>query len=238
MKPDSKKQTSFSWDIGIENRNTLVLSIDFKEPSAISQMGVDRDKLRVYFAESDSLIACQLSSALRYLQGENFATPSNFVGSIELPPQEIAKEGTFLSNAQKSIDTRRTTDILMLCIAISTLLAIPSQVLYNGILVVQILSHIPLNNINLPGIFIGFMVYVNRVVGFKRSTLADNLTVGSLTPPLNANFYWMGYESMDFFENLGFVILLVGFILIRQVLGIFISIFAKIIPNLRCLRER
>ena len=67
MKPDSKKQTSFSWDIGIENRNTLVLSIDFEEPSAISQMGVDRDKLRVYFAESDSLIACQLSSALRYL---------------------------------------------------------------------------------------------------------------------------------------------------------------------------
>ena len=100
MRPDSEKQTSFSWVMSIENKNTLVLSIDFEEPSAISQMGVDRDKLRIYFTESKSLIQCLLPVDLRYLQGETFGIPTNFVGSIELPPQEISKEDNFLNNAQ------------------------------------------------------------------------------------------------------------------------------------------
>ena len=49
----------------------------------------------------------------------------------------------------------------------------PSQVLYDGIIAVQVISHIPLNNINLPQVSMDFMKYVNKIVSFNNKDLYE-----------------------------------------------------------------
>ena len=58
IEPTSRQQTAFTWDIQIKNKDTIVFSIQFAEPSVISQMGIDRDALRIFFEESASIITC------------------------------------------------------------------------------------------------------------------------------------------------------------------------------------
>ena len=62
----------------------------------------------------------------------------------------------------------------------------------------------------------GCMQYVNKVVNFKRGMLLDwhNLDY-TPTPPVNASFYWMGYETMTFLENMGFVTTLLLVLAVR-----------------------
>ena len=115
------------------------------------------------------------------------------------------------------------------------MLAVPSQVLYNGILAVQIVSHIPLNNVNFPRVFMGFMLYVNKVVSFKKGLIwLDD----SKSQPLNQNFYWMGYETANFFENMDFVMILLALLLIRQIFGLFFMILARILSDFSLFKWR
>ena len=98
----------------------------------------------------------------------------------------------------------------------SSLLSMPSQVLYDGIIAVQVISHIPLNNINLPQVSMDFMKYVNKIVSFNNKDLYEAIEPNfTQTPPLNTNFDWMGYESMNFLENIGLIALLCILIAIR-----------------------
>ena len=88
--------------------------------------------------------------------------------------------------------------------------------LYNGILAVQIVSHIPLNNVNFPGVSMGFMLYINQAVGFqKRKFFKSICPEFSPSPPINTNFYWMGYETMTFLENMGFISVLFMILVVR-----------------------
>ena len=59
------------------------------------------------------------------------------------------------------------TILLLVGIGLSIILRVPSHIFFNGILAVQIISHIPLNNVNLPPILLVFMKHLNMVVNFK-----------------------------------------------------------------------
>ena len=72
------------------------------------------------------------------------------------------------------------TDVLIASMVLSSILAMPSHLLYNGILAIQIVSHIPLNNINLPRVSLGFMHYVNQVVSFKKRALFEKFPIDDL----------------------------------------------------------
>ena len=100
----------------------------------------------------------------------------------------------------------------------------------------QIVSHIPLNNINFPRVFMGFLKYVNQVVGFKRTMPTDWHV--SPTPPVNTNFYWMGYETMSFFENMGFVTILLLLLVIRQAFAFLFIQLEKICCCTGCFKGR
>ena len=49
----------FSWDIDFENRNEVVIQINFDDPGAISSSSNDKDKLRILFVDTSSFIQCE-----------------------------------------------------------------------------------------------------------------------------------------------------------------------------------
>ena len=123
-------------------------------PDAISSTSTDRDSLRIYMADTSNIISCVESSDVattsRLLQDSAFSIPSQTVLRVEIPPQRPTGANGERTTLLKYEDADSATDILFLGIGMSSLLSMPSQVLYDGIIAVQIISHIPLNNINLP----------------------------------------------------------------------------------------
>jgi hypothetical protein len=108
------------------------------------------------------------------------------------------------------------TELLFFGVGISSILAVPSQLLYDGILAAQIVSHIPLNNVNLPQVSMAFMKHLNKIVSFNTKDPYNILDIKfTETPPLNTSFDWMGYESMNFLENIGLIAFLFIIILLR-----------------------
>jgi hypothetical protein len=65
--------------------------------------------------------------------------------------------------------------VLFFGVGLSSLLAVPSQVLYDGILAVQVISHLPLNNVNLPQVSMNFLKYLNQIVSFNKKDPYDYL---------------------------------------------------------------
>ena len=49
----------FSWDIDFENKNEVVIQINFDDPRAISSSSNDKDKLRILFVDTSSFIQCE-----------------------------------------------------------------------------------------------------------------------------------------------------------------------------------
>ena len=155
---------------------------------------------------------------------------------LEIPPQKSV-EG--LEQKLVDIDVVQATEVLLFGIGLSSVLAVPSQVLYDSILSSQIISHIPLNNVNLPQVSMAFMQSLNKLVSFNTKEPYEFLGVGfSVTPPVNASFDWMGYGSMNFLENVGLISFIFIFIVVRQVLGLVFFLIGKNLERARCLRAR
>ena len=79
----------------------------------------------------------------------------------------------------------------------------------------------PLNNVNFPRNWLVFMKMLNEAVSFN---LIDPTTLTFIpkeftpTPPYFDNFGWLQYDSSNFFENIGFISLLVVFLMARQLI--------------------
>ena len=59
------------------------------------------------------------------------------------------------------------TSALMVGIAVSNFINVPSEIVYDGILSIQIISHMPLNSVNFPRNEIKFMQLLNTMVSFN-----------------------------------------------------------------------
>ena len=91
----------------------------------------------------------------------------------------------------------------MVMIAISIFMSIPFYILFDGILTLQIVSHLPLFDFNLPLSALNFMVWLNRIVSFN---LIDKTAVDFVeSRSLYTNFEWLKYDTGNFYENLGFI---------------------------------
>ena len=134
-------------------------------------------------------------------------------------------------------DLVEVTEALLFGIGLSSVLAVPSQVLYDSILSSQIISHIPLNNVNLPQISMAFMQSLNKLVSFNTKDPYSFFDVKfSKTPPINASFDWMEYETMNFLDNLGLISFIFIFIVVRQVLGLVFFMIGSCSRRAKCLR--
>jgi hypothetical protein len=78
------------------------------------------------------------------------------------------------------------TILLLVGFGLSIILRVPSHIFLNGILAVQIISHIPLNNVNLPPILLVFMKHLNMVVNFKTEDPYESIGIKyTETPQFN-----------------------------------------------------
>ena len=85
----------------------------------------------------------------------------------------------------------------------------------------------------------GFMHYINQVVSFKKRVIFDRFRLEfSPSPPINANFYWMGYETMTFVENLGFLTFLLILLVVRSIFGILFYYLEKACKSCACLKTK
>jgi hypothetical protein len=214
----------------IEDGNALVFDIQFAEPEAISAYGVDRDQVRIYLVETSSVLYCRPEQAgtelstrrlhglePRHLQSSALTVPSNTILRVELPPQIEAGDEAAARKELNFGGEDEATDALVLGVGFSSFLSVPSQVLYDGLLAVQVVSHMPLNNVNFPRSSLNFMVFLNKIVSFNKSDPYDYIDADfSVTPPFNENFQWLGYGSMNFLDNLGMIGFLFLLVLLRQ----------------------
>jgi hypothetical protein len=82
-----------------------------------------------------------------------------------------------------------------------------------------------------------FMKYVNKIVSFNNKDLYETIEPNfTQTPPLNTNFDWMGYESMNFLENIGLIALLCILIAIRQIFGFVFYLMSRSLKICSCLK--
>ena len=104
---------------------------------------------------------------------------------FDLPPQ-IFKEET-----EQELDA---TGLLLLGIAVSVCIGVPSEIIYDGILSAQIISHMPLSNVNFPRNLLLFLKMLNKAVSFN---LFDPTMLVHVpwdftpTPPYYDNFGWL-----------------------------------------------
>ena len=83
------------------------------------------------------------------------------------------------------------------------------------------------------------MKYLNKIVSFNNKEIYDFIEPDfTPTPPFNTNFDWIGYESMNFLENIGLISLIFIFIAIRQVLGCVFYLMASSIKSCSCLKSK
>ena len=66
---------------------------------------------------------------------------------VDIPPQEYANP---IKKSLTDFEVPESTELVIFGIAVSSIVTVPSHILYDGILTSQIVSHIPLINVNLP----------------------------------------------------------------------------------------
>ena len=101
----------------------------------------------------------------------------------------------------------------------ATLFNLSLQALWGGVNALQIIAHLPLNNVNFSNNAFVFFQFLAEVVSFDLFAPTDHIDFNlTKTEPYNDNHDGLGYESSNFYENLG-SIALIGFIIaIRHLL--------------------
>ena len=114
------------------------------------------------------------------------------VVKVELPPQvEVEEETNF--NLNEIITEKDATAGVMSGMAMSYVLDLPGEIVKGGILSLQIISHMPLNNVNFPRNELNLMKFLNNIVSFHIFDLNDLPYTPDFTetPPYNVNFEWL-----------------------------------------------
>ena len=112
------------------------------------------------------------------------------------------------------------------------------QLLWGGVHALQIISHIPLNNINFPAHALQFFKFLSKIVAFDLFAPADHFYLGfTETPPYSTSFEELGYESANFLENLGSIFLLFILLGLRQLLQPLLFLCCSKIGCCKCWRK-
>ena len=106
------------------------------------------------------------------------------------------------------------------------------SILLASILIFQLLAHLPLADIVLPANALQWFEIMISVVSFDFFSPTEYFDIGlTETEPWSTNFAWLGYESVNFIEGMG-SILLVGIYL--ALIGIAAILLALSNKKIRC----
>ena len=114
----------------------------------------------------------------------------------------------------------------------SSFLHLDLQTIWGGINAVQIIAHLPLNNVNFPLNAQMFYYFLTRVISFDFFAPTDYFDFGfTSTEPYSSAYEWLGYETTNFYENIGSVFVIGIIIALRQILQ---PIVFWILNRLKC----
>lgn len=117
-------------------------------------------------------------------------------------------------------------------LALATLNNLSLQTVWGSVNALQIIAHLPLNNINFPANSFHFFAFLAEVVSFDLFAPTDHADFGfTETAPLNHRFDDLGYETTNFFENLGSIGLIAVVMVLRMV---FVPFLLVILEGMQC----
>lgn len=129
--------------------------------------------------------------------------PESFVIDISLPPQMKAGETNKLEETLDSIETEAQS-ATVIGIGFSIAFNMNMQAIWGGINAVQIIAHLPLNNINFPINAQKFYYFLTQIISFDFFSPFDHFDFGfTETRPYHSSYDMLGYQTSNFFENLG-----------------------------------
>lgn len=118
----------------------------------------------------------------------------------------------------KTVETG-TKAIVFSSIVLATFFNLSLQLLWGGINALQIIAHLPLNNVNFPSNAFQVFQFLAEVVSFDLFAPADYYDFGfTETEPFNSNYEELGYETTNFLENLGSISLIFLVIAFRHII--------------------
>ena len=113
------------------------------------------------------------------------------------------------------------------------------QAIWGGINAIQIISHLPLGNINFPLNTQRFYSFLVRIVSFDIYSPTDYIDFGfTETAPFHSNFEWLGYETSNFYECIGSVLLIGAVLILYKFLKVLAYKIAKKFMCCNCFKKR
>ena len=113
------------------------------------------------------------------------------------------------------------------------------QAIWGGINAVQIIAHLPLNNINFPLNAQTFYYFLTEIVSFDLLSPFDHFDFGfTETQPYHSSYEWLGYETSNFFENLGSIALWGVLLFARQLIQQPLYLILSRLKCCRCCKNR
>ena len=117
-------------------------------------------------------------------------------------------------------------------IVLTTFNHLSLQTLWGGVSALQIIAHIPLNNVNMPANCFFIFHFLAEIVSFDLFAPTDHADFGfTETEPLNQRFDRLGYETSNFVENLGSIGLIAFLMALRMLV---VPCVVAIVKRINC----
>ena len=120
--------------------------------------------------------------------------------------------------------------------AISPFISATASAIFDSILSLQVISHIPMFRVNLPAQEMGFMTFLNEISSFN---VGDPTTNTNFTDSraFSDEFEWLKYDTSNFFQNLGFIAVIMVVILFFQFVLIPFILYLQRYRQCRCIKK-
>lgn len=123
-------------------------------------------------------------------------------------------------------------------IALVTMSNLSLQTLWGSINALQIIAHIPLNNVNFPSNCYFLFQFLADIVAFDLFAPTDHYDFGfTETGPINYRFDDLGYETSNYIENLGSIGLIAVLMACRMILLPLVLWIIRYMNFCRCCRR-
>ena len=110
-------------------------------------------------------------------------------------------------DAIKSVTSTAQTAVLI-NLLLKTVFAQAITMLFSSIIMVQILAHLPLADVVLPANALEMFDIMISIVSFDYFAPTDYFDFGfSEMPPWSPNFEWLKYESINFCDGMGSILI-------------------------------
>ena len=200
----------FKWSIMRYDEDGITFQFTFEFPTHISVGEIDT--MKIQFFNTDRYLKPQ--------NGDKSSIPDGYTVVIKLPPQggDDAMSPQELENNQET-----GQQIVIVQLILSQLLSQVLAMVFGSILVVQIMAHLPLTDINLPVNVLQTFQVIISFVSFDYFPPFNYIDAGFTEVwPFSSNFDWIGYQSVNFLLGIGSI----GIFAAVRVATILIALFA------------